>query len=74
MPSSLLEIRDWWVARELDVFAAEFIRKELLERDAALLGREVSKSEDTETFDGMDHTTLPQSDDELIARSMLARR
>lgn len=32
-PSSLLEIRDYWTAREIDVMAARYIQGELTERE-----------------------------------------
>jgi hypothetical protein len=83
-----MQIKDWWVARELDVCAAELVQKELMDREIArekrdrefwvtMFGGEVDRESEYAT-DGPDQPetapTLPESDDELIARSMLARR
>jgi hypothetical protein len=80
-----MQIRDWSAAQELDREAALYIQTELATREGqrekrdrefwmVMFGGEVVESDDQVPLDASEHSTLPPSDDELIARSMLARR
>ena len=76
-----MQIRDWSAAQELDREAALYIQTELLSRQrefwTAMLGGvidgEVDQIADSPSQPQLP-SALPESDDELIARSMLARR
>lgn len=80
-----MEIKDWWIARELDVHAAVYVQSELIKREVerekrdrdfwtVMFGGEASQSDSEITLDALEHRTLPQTDDEVIARSRLGRR
>lgn len=76
----MLRIKDWSIALELDVKAAVYVQGEIREReferekrDREFWTGEVSDADD-QALDAIEHRTLPASDDELIARSMLNHR
>ena len=83
-----MQIRDWSAAQELDREAALYIQTELATREGqrekrdrefwmVMFGGEVDGEVD-QIADSPSQpqlpSVLPESDDELIARSMLARR
>lgn len=78
-----MQIRDWFIAQEFDVVAADYVQREILKREVererrdrefwrVMFGGEADA--EPETFDAPVERALPESDDELIARSMLGRR
>lgn len=71
--STLLEIGDWWVARELDVVAAQYVQEELFKRE---IERE---KRDREFWIQMFSKPEPEAEDQdfsledNLSRSALAR-
>lgn len=80
----MMEIRDWFTALEFDKAAAELVQKDLRQRELerekrdrefwrVMFGGEAD-AEPEMTLDAPIKRALPESDDEVIARSMLSRR